>query len=341
MDFEQKLEDEGYTPRLENRFMPVEHYLEKYGWERQMLIVDTEKLLPSYYTEHAGNMRIKNWFNGSIVIFEGKRYMAYRIDTLPWTVNTKIAFCEMDDSWQPVKETNWMVQLKSCAGFWEDPRLFIHQGKLHMSYADGCQIGIALIDPVKMDVTGNYMIDKPLNFRMEKNWLFFTHQDQLHAVYQLFPHVVYQVNGPVITNKTVSQWPMEWKWGKELRGSTCPVLVDDLWYSFFHSHIEYPVEMKGFLHRQYHLGCYVFENKPPFKVVAMSKEPVISGTYIDPTIPHGGHHNYCFFAMTALFSSRYLPETRGSFLISGGVNDYRIGMFEITMEELKANLRFF
>lgn len=246
--------------------------------------------------------------------------------------------CMLDQNWQPVADTNWLLDLPYCDSFAEDPRLFIHQGILHLSYADGCSIGLCVIGPMQ-EVTACSFLDKPYKRRMEKNWTFFSQGGELYTVYSVAPHVVYKVEGtsliPVCREDCAAPDGWRWGFGDNIGGGTCPVLHNGMYYSFFHSRIQYPEHMRGQIHRQYHMSCYVFDPKT-FHIVALSKEPLMSGTYIDPEIPHGGNHNFNVFPMSAIFLQR-----EECFRVTAGINDYEIWHIDISQSELEENLVWF
>jgi len=335
-----RLEEETWlTKSHASKYVSVKSLLDQYGWDRKPIKVDSSKLIQSYMV---GDQEIKvtNWFNGSVCRYSNRLYMAYRVDAMPWTVNTRIAMCEIDmDSWQPIPGTNWLLDLPYCDSFAEDPRLFIYQGGLHLSYADGCAIGLCIVYPEDRLVAMARFLDKPNRRRMEKNWTFFEKNDELYTVYSVAPHVVYKVNGTKLTEVCRHDHPAPdwWRWGfgNDIGGGTCPVLYGGRYYSFFHSRIQYPEHLRGQIHRQYHMGCYVYDAET-FKVIALSKEPLMSGPYIDPDIPHGGNHNFNVFPMSAMFNLESYK-----WRITAGINDYEIWHIAITQLELAENLILF
>lgn len=336
-----KLEEETWLAKSEaSRYVSVKTLLDQYGWDRIPIKVDSSKLMQSYMVGDK-EITVTNWFNGSVCEYDGKRYMAYRIDAMPWTVNTRIAMCMLDNNWQPIPESNWLLDLPYCDSFAEDPRLFIHQGRICLSYADGCSIGLCFVYPADKVVANQMFIDKPYKRRMEKNWTFFSQGASLYCVYTTTPHVVYKVGGDgsiemVCNHKFPPPPDWRWGWGDDIGGGTCPILAYNGDYlSFFHSRIQYPEHMRGQIHRQYHMGCYVFDHLT-FKPVAVSKEPLMSGTYIDPEIPHGGNHNFNVFPMSAI----HLPQ-EDRFRITAGINDYEIWHIDISQSELEENLVWF
>lgn len=333
-----QLEAEGMLPKTEaSSYISPKVLLEKFGWERSSYIkVDSSRLLQSYNVSDQ-TIKVTTWFNGSVCEYDGKRYMAYRIDAMPWTVNTRIAMCMLDDNWQPVADTNWLLDLPYCDSFAEDPRLFIHQGAMHISYADGCAIGLGIVWPGSNVVTSLRFLEKPYKRRMEKNWTFFSHKGLLYCVYKTVPHMVYRVNEDKIESCCSHDFHQPdswvWGWGDQVGGGSCPVKFDGKYYSFFHTRVQIPV--KAIINRQYHMGCYVFDAET-FKPVAVSKVPLMSGTYLDPELPSGGKGKAVIFPMSAIHEPR-----SSSWRITAGINDYEIWHIDIEEKQLQENLIWF
>jgi predicted GH43/DUF377 family glycosyl hydrolase len=113
----------------------------------------------------------------------------------------------------------------------------------------------------------------------EKNWLWFFHQDQLHMVYQMSPHIVsrFSLDGKCEQEYKTFEKPLDWKYGT-IRGGTPPILTDDgnEYLSFFHSSL--PDEK---YHRRYYMGAYTFESQPPFRIMRMTTEPLLVGSEAD------------------------------------------------------------
>jgi predicted GH43/DUF377 family glycosyl hydrolase len=332
-----QLEDEGLLSKTEaSNYISPKILLDKFGWDRLNIKVDSSRLLQSYNVDDQV-IKVSTWFNGSVCEFGGKYFMAYRMDAEPWTVNTRIAICELDGYWQPIAESNWLVPLKACDTFYEDPRLFTFNHNLYLSYADGCQIGLAVIDTVHKSVERNWFLDKPYRFRMEKNWTFFDQKGVLYCVYKTAPHIIYRVKDEKIESvcshefKEQSTW--QWGWGDQIGGGSCPVKIDGKYYSFFHTRVHIPV--KATINRQYHMGCYVFDPET-FKPVAISKEPLMSGTYLDPEIPSGGKGKSVVFPMSAIYL-----KLQDCFRVTAGINDYEIWHIDIGARELQENLIWF
>jgi len=114
----------------------------------------------------------------------------------------------------------------------------------------------------------------------EKNWLWFRHDGLPHAVYATDPHVVVRFSGSlvpeaVIATKKTLPWDLH-----EPRGGTPPILVDGLYWSFFHSSLSAkPIK------RRYFMGAYAFKPTHPFEIVKMTPKPMLIASEEDRTDP--------------------------------------------------------
>lgn len=109
----------------------------------------------------------------------------------------------------------------------------------------------------------------------EKNWIVFFHKNKLHVDYGVNPHVVLEINSDGnVAKEYSSQADLSvWQYGTP-RGGSNPVLIDDEYFTFFHSSTNWRTRKPG---RQYHMGALAFESKPPFKITRISTEPLLSG----------------------------------------------------------------
>ena len=223
--------------------------------------------------------RVQAWFNPTLAIREGRRYLAYRCECVPWFRLSMVALSELDKDWNPILESTKVLDLHSKYGNYcvEDPRFFDYRGDLWLTYTDAHEVGIARLNP-DMSTADSFYLERPWHHtRPEKNWTFFEANDRLYAVYGIAPHRVIEVNLEDHTTKFMHEvrFEYEWRWG-ELRGGASPVEHDGLLWSFFHSSLNIREESYGPI-RQYHIGAYAFEKTPPFKPVWMSRKPLLSG----------------------------------------------------------------
>lgn len=299
----------------------------------QTKLIDKTKLIQSYPHPKTGEVRVTNWFNCSFIKFNDKTYFVYRMEAKPFCVNIRLGICLMDKNYQPIKDTNVLLNLHSnLKGYAinyhvEDPRLFVYQNQLYLSYCDGYQMAQALIDPETLQAIESYYIKKPDPARTEKNWTFFEYDNRLLSVYDTQKQEIFEMNGRDWKKKSSAQFP-EWKYGYA-RGGTPPILVGDEYISFFHSSIL--VRLKGNNVKQYYMGCYAFESKPPFKVTRMSKEPIIAGELVSNSIPRLNNGIFVVFPSGVI-------RNEDSYDVSFGYNDLECRVVNVTDKFLHENM---
>jgi len=118
----------------------------------------------------------------------------------------------------------------------------------------------------------------------EKNWVFGQYQDKLVFTYQAFPHhIVCQMGeGNTVTTSWRTESP-KCQFGN-YRGGTQTFDFHGNRLRFCHVVQNNP---KAKLYWGYSLGCYVFEPQPPFRIVAVSQQPILTGNELyTPNCPH-------------------------------------------------------
>lgn len=298
-------------------------------------LVDSSKLIRSYLSpDRRTDVKVTNWLNCSFLEFKGKTYFAYRMEAKPFCTKMKLGICLLDENLEPIPETNVLLELHSgLRGFQkgfhvEDPRLFIYNDELYLSYTDGYQMAQAKINHETLQATESHYINLPKVGRTEKNWTFFESDEKLYSVYDINSHSIFEMNGENYTPVFSSEFSHEWKWG-ELRGGTSPMLMGDYYIAFFHSAL--PVIYKGFTGRQYFMGAYTFEAKAPFTPIAISKAPILCGETVSDHIPRLSNKIFVVFPSGVI-------RKEDSYLVSFGYNDYECRIAEISDELLKENL---
>lgn len=317
------------TVELEKALLPIS----------KSVLIDSSKLIQQYRDHNNRAVNVTCWLNCSFLQFKGKTYFAYRMEMYPFCTRMRIALCLLDDNLQPIRETNTLPNLYTNLdlridnqrhlfknGFHaEDPRLFIYNDELYLSYTDGYQMAQAKINPASLQAEESFYIDKPDKKRTEKNWTFFDHQGKLLCVYQIAPHTIFEMNRANYSKVFETNFEHGWKWGIP-RGGTSPVKHGDNYISFFHSAKDLPGG-----HRQYFMGAYIFEGKPPFKPLYISKEPIIAGEYQDDSMRRLSTKIYVVFP-------NGLIRKDNSWLVSFGYNDVSCRYIEIEDSLLKENL---
>lgn len=292
--------------------------------------INSSELIQSYKTHNGKALNITNHLNPAWIEYDGKIIMVYRMECVPFCTHTRLGICLLDDKLEPIPGTNKLLELHSeLKGFAkgyhvEDPRLFIHNNTIYLSYTDGYQMLQATIDPVSLTATESFYIKKPNKDRTEKNWTFFSDEGVLHAVYSICPHVIFTMNGPNFSTAYETEWSHAWRWG-ELRGGTSPVLTENGWLSFFHSAVDFK---NG---RQYHIGAYLFDKNAPYEPIAITKKPLLSGEIVPKEIPRLSSKIFVVFPGGVI-------RRKDKWVVSFGYNDYQCRYVEVTDELLTDEL---
>ena len=300
----------------------------------ESILIASNDLIQIYTGPRGEVVQVTSWLNCSIIEYKGKNILCYRMESKPFGTRIKLGMVELDSQYKPIKDTNTLLELHSDLsgykkGFHvEDPRLFIHDNSLYLSYTDGYQMAQAKIDSDTLQAVESYYIDKPKQNVTEKNWTFFSHDNDLLSVYTINPHTILKMNGAQWNQMHQVDFDTIWKWG-EPRGGTSPIRIGNKYYSFFHSAID--IKHRGYKGRQYFMGMYVFSAVAPFEPIAISKEPIISGEYIDDQIPRLSNRIYVVFPNGAI-------RKRDKWVVSFGYNDHECRLIDITDTFLKENL---
>lgn len=306
---------------------------------KETMLIDSSRLIQSYISPKGRRVKVHNWFNCSFINFRNRNYFVYRMEPRPYCRIMKIGICLLDESLQPLKDTNVLLNLhtdlkdyyylrKSPDGFHaEDPRLFIHENQLYLSYTDGYRMAQAKINPDTLQSEESYYINKPVEGRTEKNWTFFSYENELFSIYTGFNQRIFLMNKSNWEERYVSE-TITWDYG-EIRGGTSPIFLSDKFLTFFHSSLA--VRLKRRLWRQYYMGAYTFESKPPFKILAITKTPIIAGEYMNPLIRRLSNKIFVVFPGGII-------ERENSFLVSFGYNDYECRYVEVDKNFLNASM---
>lgn len=291
-------------------------------------LIDASLLIQRYPAPLRGEVRVSNWLNCSFIEFKGKKIFCYRMEAQPFCTVMKLGICLLDDNLQPIKDSNVLLNLhSSLRGFEEgfhveDPRLFIFNDELYLSYTDGYQMAQAKIDIDTLQATESFYIDKPNEGTTEKNWTFFEYDKKLYCIYDLNTMTVFEMNGSKWKEVSKSEWNGCWSFGV-LRGGTSPVRVGNNFLTFFHS----ALDIRNRPGRQYFMGALMFEAKPPFTPIAISKIPLIAGEHIAEGIPRLSNKIFAVFPCGQIRKEK-------SWAVSFGYNDLQCRYVDISDELL-------
>ncbi len=243
---------------------------------------------------------------------------------------SEIYLIRLASDFSPVGEA-WKLALRHKQATYgrEDPRLFMHAGRVHIAY-----VGVVgqrnkihtnmLYARLAEDCSQVEEVFYPqLKNRRhwEKNWSFFSHVGDLFAIYSIAPHRILQITGNTSEHAYQSYCRIPWQ-GGEMRGGAAPVLIGDEWWHFFHDRIE----KTGI--RTYRTGLYTFENKPPFKVRRYIPEPVLVA---DGATRPGDQYAAVVFTCGAV-------KQGDDWILSSGIHDRWTELSKLSHAELESRL---
>lgn len=228
--------------------------------------------------------------------------------------------------------------ITNCA----DPRLIWIGEELLMvyssydtgSYKNECIRGavVAKLGVVSPNVKPVVSFQKPEPFRIsmpgdvrQKNWTPFLLHNTIFLTASVKPHLIYELRGPgrFAQPCSESEWNSPWFSTEFFRGNTNPIQLDDgNFLGTFHT-----VQKDGKMH-YYDNGLYVFEAKPPFKVVRCAIRTFLPAeAAVEPHFRKAGQIKVCF----PVSMVRRGPE---EVLISYGDNDSSVKILKTTVADL-------
>lgn len=233
------------------------------------------------------------------------------------TAKSDVYAGRLDKDFNPVGEAvKLALDHPGAAGGREDPRFFVHNDALHVSFV-GVETGDhgvrtnVLYARLGDDLEVEAVFDPHYRDRnyWEKNWSFFSSGGELYAVYGVTPHRVLKIAGDHAESVAVTRPYAKWA-GGEIRGGASPVLHAGMWWHFTHSS-ESVGAPGGANDRRYSVGVYAFEAKPPFRIVGMAEEPILLA---DEASRPGG------FSKSVIFPCGAVRKDAG-WLVTSGVHD--------------------
>lgn len=176
------------------------------------------------------------------------------------------------------------------------------------------------------------------NLVHEKNWLPFLYQNDLYFTYHVTPHKVFRVVDEYSTIEYVTDGVQGWDYGRP-SGGTAPVAFDDRTsLVLFHSFTE-----EGVI-RTYHVGAYLMENEPPFRIVRYTKKPLITANKDHTTSSKFFKQSQYFLGSTAPSSHKHhhavvypcgKVRQRDNWIAGCGINDITSGLLTFTTKEIE------
>lgn len=172
--------------------------------------------------------------------------------------------------------------------------------------------------------------------RQEKNWCWFECNGKLCVLYSAYPKwIVCEFEGYPWEDERA--WhirkdyvlpPVTWGYG-EIHGGTPPVLVDNMFWTFFHSWTPWP---EGHNVR-YYAGALAFEAKPPFWPRLLTTFPLLSGEPLG--LMRKDVINDQRKEKLVVLPSGALLYPNGKWLVTSGINDQRCGWMTIDHQDVQ------
>jgi len=283
-------------------------------------------------------------YNASIGFAEGNYHLFFRYD-LPLDAEhssfiSNIGSIQLDNDLNPLEQTFYKVHTHSA--FSEDPRFFQHEARNFLVYSDlagdqNCRsIHLAAINLKDKQLDSITALYRTFG-KTEKNWTPFSHQGDIHFVYDIEQHQIISLPDPKQNNlfsfpKASCNTPV-WsnQWGI-LRGGTPAIFLNGEYLSFFHSSFE---DDKGIL--WYVMGAYTFAAFSPFKLTRISPHPLLfKGIYDTP------HRSCANPKIRSLYPSGLILrhyDGKESIVVSCGENDSGIKLITLDKTALLASMK--
>ena len=210
-----------------------------------------------------------------------------------------------------------------------DARLFTFDGKLQLVFDTGHaetpnRIFIAVLDTSEVSVVSIKEVKK-LDGRneIEKNWNFFEEGQALYAVYTHQPFTILELAEEteefLYFRKVITHFYTICSHSKimgEIRGTSTPILVENLYLSLTHSSFS---TRRGVVYQSHY---FIFESTFPFLPVSFSTKPInygLIGRILRPSVKLSPGVHQVEFPSGAFKSGKNL-------ILGFGLNDFKVGV---------------
>lgn len=319
----QKIADYPYSqekPVEEEKIFPLEEQID-FNKLKQDFILETKKIqIPEH--PHA--------FNPSIIRWKGQLLMSFRCYDPKTRATNPIGLVWLDENFEPISTPQifeFPFHNPVLLSKQQDPRLIAVNGRLFLVY-NNIKEDVIHREMRRMFIVelfesqGLFTSSQPeclLHFenenemRYEKNWVPFEYNGELLLAYSIIPHRIMRPLEGTHSCETLydTRIPFTWDWGVP-RGGTQALLDKDHYLSFFHSWKDIPtVQSNGKKITHYVLGAYIFENKPPFSILAVSPEPIVADNFYEPPYYRTWKPLRCVFPAGILLDEEFVWITYG------------------------------
>lgn len=258
-----------------------------------------------------------------------KLWLAYRYHVTK--LGTRLACAQLGENGQVLSDRVLSIESKSV----DDPKVFTHNGDDFISWVEArwddadyhrtirCVVKFSKFNDAQLGEVIQPNLPGNDGSCLQKNYVAFSAQN-LMVIYQCHPtHRIYDLATGEVHETPGPRWPFG-----EIRGGTPPIPYEGKLLRFFHSQLRN--EFVGAKTR-YYLGAYLMESEAPFKVVRVSKRPLLFGSEISdiPTKERPIHYK-----PNVVFCSGAV-ETPGGWILSVGENDSACLLVKITPSQLQ------
>ena len=252
-----------------------------------------------------------------IVLLNGEPYVAY-VETSPLHLFTTYVVIAKLSGRELMKPLIIPYQRNHDA--------FVRLRKYDLHISDGHQTTSQNQQPADKNINPKTLPSR--EWIIEKNWQFFSCNGSAYCVYEAnHKHVVFEfdLNNGAVKKEYITYFSSPWKAGN-ISGGASPILhPDGKLYAFFHSWTADDQKR-----RTYHMGVYVFENRPPFRIKQISGVPLLSAEDHDRSSPSG---HAVIFPGSAFFE----PATN-EWIIAAGYNDQECVLLRFNHEAIELSL---
>jgi len=275
------------------------------------------------------DLKQEGCFNGAIVKSKksDKIICVYR--------NTEQTFqgCFLNEKYKPIDTSFFDFEMRDTT----DPRLiWTVENKLLLIYSHhfGNHTKEYIAGRIIMDADkeefflGDQFRISPENIgSRQKNWVPFLYEDKVHFISEINSQKIWKMNDfedEAIELVSKAPWQSNWFMKEFFRGNTNPIRMKD--GNFLNTfHTAQIIENTFF----YDNGCYVFEGKPPFKVLRFPTRTYLPAEAA--TEPHYRKHGeiLCNFPCGMIYD-----ENKDKIIISYGDNDSAVKIMETDIENL-------
>jgi predicted GH43/DUF377 family glycosyl hydrolase len=279
-----------------------------------------------YYSLNTTKLGFDKIFNPSIIEYNNKLFMTFRVDVTP--LSRKTYLCEIDNNFNIINSYD-ILHDDNNIKIYEDSRLFIYKNKLYLnfiqyhSYHNFFRVNILNIFPGNK-IKNIYSPDIDNNNKVmssQKNWLFFEKNNEIHVIYSLDPMmIVYnsESNDFIKWKKIIKKIGISWDYG-EIRSSTTPIFIKkyNRYLSFFHSHLK----TKDY-YREYFIGVFLFDDE--YNITNYTKQPLIIST---TDVKKSSYFSKCVLPYGCI-------QLNDNLILTVGVNDYESAIIELQTDKL-------